>query len=151
MGDTKKIDTSARLHSFTLDDFKKSMDAMIATSDTGYHSIYEIGRTRRVKEYNEEEIKRIIDSGTLTAQRDLSYSYYSIDGFYRRICIYYATILKYMGILVPDVSMGHDIAEESIARKYRRALDFIDKAAVPSLATNIMLKAIIYGAYYGVV
>ena len=58
-------ETPKRLHDFSLDAFKASINAMIATSDSGYRSIYEIGRLHRVKEYNEEEIKRIIDSGTL--------------------------------------------------------------------------------------
>ena len=144
-------ETPKRLHDFSLDAFKASINAMIATSDSGYHSIYEIGRLRRVKEYNEEEIKRIIDSGTLQQQQDLSYSYYSIDGFYRRICIYYATILKYLGILIPDPAFGHKITEDNIARRYHKALDFIDRASIPSLATNMMIKAVVYGVYYGVV
>lgn len=144
-------ETPKRLHDFSLDAFKASINAMIATSDSGYHSIYEIGRLRRVKEYNEEEIKRIIDSGTLQQQQDLSYSYYSIDGFYRRICIYYATILKYLGILIPDPAFGHSITEENISRRYHKALDFIDKASIPALATNIMIKAVVYGVYYGVI
>lgn len=144
-------ETPKRLHDFSLDAFKASINAMIATSDNGYRSIYEIGRLRRVKEYNEEEIKRIIDSGTLQQQQDLSYSYYSIDGFYRRICIYYATILKYLGILIPDPALGHSITEENISRRYHKALDFIDKASIPALATNMMIKAVVYGVYYGVV
>ena len=144
-------ETPKRLHDFSLDAFKASINAMIATSDSGYHSIYEIGRLRRVKEYNEEEIKRIIDSGTLQQQQDLSYSYYSIDGFYRRICIYYATILKYLGILIPDPAFGHTITEENISRRYHKALDFIDKASIPALATNMMIKAVVYGVYYGVI
>lgn len=147
----KAQDTSPRLHSFDLSEFKSSIDAMIATSDTGYHSIYEIGRTRRVKEYTEEDIKRIIESGALRAQQDLSYSYYSIDGYYRRICIYYATLLKYVGLVVPEVSQSHKITEDSVSRRYYNACDFVEKARIPSLATNMMLKAIVYGAYYGVV
>ena len=48
-------ETPKRLHDFSLDAFKASINAMIATSDSGYHSIYEIGRLRRVKEYNEKK------------------------------------------------------------------------------------------------
>ena len=36
-------ETPKRLHDFSLDAFKASINAMIATSDSGYRSIYEIG------------------------------------------------------------------------------------------------------------
>lgn len=73
-----------RLHSFDLASFKKSQSAMIATSDTAYStSRYNLQRVSRVKDYSEEEVKRIIESGSLIEQQTLSRNYFNKDGYYR--------------------------------------------------------------------
>jgi hypothetical protein len=73
-----------RLHSFDLASFRKSQAAMIATSDTAYGtSRYNLQRVSRVKDYSEEEVKRIIESGSLIEQQTLSRNYFNKDGYYR--------------------------------------------------------------------
>jgi hypothetical protein len=73
-----------RLHNFDLASFKKSQTAMIATSDTAYGGRH--GGTQwagQVKDYTEDEVKKIIESGSLIAQQRLSRNYFNKDGYYR--------------------------------------------------------------------
>ena len=62
-------ETVTKLHNFNLDSFKKSQSAMIATSDHAYGT--RPGQSQwvdRTKDYTEEQVKRIIDSGSLIEQ-----------------------------------------------------------------------------------
>lgn len=147
----EKMEEPARLHNFSLADFRKSVDQMIATSDTSYRSSYDINRVRRVRDYKEETVKQIIETGTLQAQQELSYNYFAIDGFYRRIIIYYATFLKYAGVLVPNVSYGDKLKNKAIQKRYYKAMDFADKMNIPTLSIDFMTKALINGCYYGII
>jgi hypothetical protein len=56
---------------------------MIATSDSAYGTRYGFQQTSRVKDYTEEEVKKIIESGSLTEQQKLSRNYFNKDGYYR--------------------------------------------------------------------
>jgi hypothetical protein len=58
-----------RLHNFDLASFKKSQTAMIATSDSAYGSRFGNAQwVTRVKDYTEDEVKKIIESGSLLEQ-----------------------------------------------------------------------------------
>ena len=141
------IDTSQ------LSTFSKAMDQMIATNDNAYTSNWSPFRTtrKRLREYSPEEVARIIESGELVEQRDLSYNYFKKDGFYKRIIIYYATLLSYIGILIPNPSYGKQLSTDYIKKKYYNAVNFIDKLSLKSFFTNCAVSAFIYGCYYGVI
>lgn len=141
------------LHNFTLDSFKRSIDSMIATRGDAYSRSDPVGASRNwgTRPYTEDRIKEIIERGTPAAQQALSNTYFSVDGTYRRIIIFYATFLMYMGLLIPNVNGNHKVSESSIAKRYYRALDFLDNIDLPTLCTDFMTKALINGTYYGVI
>ena len=56
------------IHNFDLATFKKAQDTMIATSDRSYGSRYGRDYRDRVRDYTEEEVKKIIESGSLPEQ-----------------------------------------------------------------------------------
>jgi hypothetical protein len=57
---------------------------MIATSDAAYGIRGSGGQlVSRVKDYTEEEVKHIIESGSLLEQQRLSRNYFNKDGYYR--------------------------------------------------------------------
>ena len=73
-----------RLHNFDLASFKKSQSAMIATSDSAYSSLPGMSQwASKTKDYAEDEVKRIIESGSLYEQQRLSRNYFNKDGYYR--------------------------------------------------------------------
>lgn len=137
---------------FNLDSFKRITDNMIATNASAYVSRWgDRNRKDRVKEYSKEEIQNIIASGSLEAQQALSRNYFYKDGFYKRLLIYYATLLKYSGILIPNPTVGKKLTTPFIQKRYFNALDYIEKMSIPSFCTNCALKALIDGSYYGVI
>ena len=143
MGEINKIDD--------LTTFKKALEQMVAKSANSWneslgYSFY----NRRLKEYSKEEVAQIINSNSLQAQQELSRNFFYKDSFYKRILIYYATLLKYIGILIPNPSAGNELSTPYVQKRYNNALDYLDKINLPELLTRISLRTLIDGCYYGV-
>ena len=135
-----------------LTSFTTAISKMIAKNESSYN-LTRYGRNRhaRVKEYTLEEIKDIIDSGSVDAQIILSRNYFERGGFYWRLLMHYATLLKYTGLLIPNPSFGKNLSESYITKKYQSAIRFIDKANLPDLFTHIGTRVLRDGSYYGVI
>lgn len=141
-----------KLHTFSIEDFRRSVESMIATSDTSYNTSWGSRRTTvTIKQYTRDEIEQILNKGSVASQIALSKQYFASSGFYRRILIHYATLLKYCGIIIPAVARSKKITDEPIQKKYYDALAFIDRINIPEIGSSIALKALINGAYYGIV
>ena len=134
-----------------LSEFKRTL-RRVASSEESYRGSYESYKKNiRTKDYSLEEVKRILNSGSLQEQQRLSRNYFYKDGFYKRLIIYYATLLKYMGILIPNPSFGKDLSQEHIQKRYHAALDFVERAKLPTLLTNCSYRALVDGSYYGLI
>ena len=135
-----------------LTSFTTAISKMIAKNESSYNlTRYGRNRHERVKEYTLEEIKNIIDSGSVDAQIILSRNYFERGGFYWRLLMHYATLLKYTGLLIPNPSFGKNLSESYITKKYHSAVSFIDKANLPDLFTHIGTRVLRDGSYYGVI
>lgn len=133
--------------------FKKAIKDMIATNDRAYQkgSHYR-AFSNPIRNYTKDEVLDIIHRGTLSNQQKLSNDFYDISGIYRRIILYNATMLKYTGILIPDVTAANkDLTDSSLQKRYKKTLDFIDKINLPTILSDFSLKALINGCYYGVI
>lgn len=142
MGEKSTIDIST---------FRRAVDEMVIKSDRSWQETLGF-RTygRKLKEYTKEEVEQIINSSSLEAQQELSRNYFYKDSFYKRIIIYYATLLKYIGILIPNPSYGNKLSTPYIEKKYENALDYLDKMNLPELLTRISLRTLIDGCHYGI-
>ena len=127
MEDTKKSFEHSR--NFDLASFSRAKDKMIATNEQAYKGLWDSARHRvsRVKNYTPEEIASIIESGSLSEQQKLSRNYFNKDGYYKQIIIYYATLLKYMGLLIPNPSNGKNLSTSHIQKRYYSALDYVER------------------------
>ena len=136
-----------------LTNFSKSYQQMIAANDESYDFIYgsTLYKKRCTKKYTPEEIDNIIEDGSLADRIALSRSYFKKGGFYQRILLHYATLLKYTGLLIPNPSFGHTLSESYVEKKYNNAINFVDKAQLPELFTNIAIAALRDGCYYGII
>jgi hypothetical protein len=114
---------------FDLASFSRAKDKMIATNEQAYRGLWDSARHRvsRVKDYTPEEIASIIESGSLSEQQKLSRNYFNKDGYYKQIIIYYATLLKYMGLLIPNPSNGKNLSTSHIQKRYYSALDYVER------------------------
>lgn len=133
--------------------FARAVQKMIATNDSAYGSINStlLQIRRSIRNYQPQEIEQIIQSGSLEEQQKLSRAFFVKDGFYRQILLYYATLLKYVGILIPNPSFGKDLSTPNVQKRYNQALSYVDKMKLPTLLTNITLRALIDGCYYGII
>ncbi len=134
--------------------FSNSYTKMIATNDASYSGLSNgsfLYRRKPFKEYTLEEIEKIIESGSLEEKVRLSRNYFNKGGFYARILLHYATLLKYTGLLIPNPSFGKSLSEPYIIKKYNSAINFIDKADLPLLFTEIAIRALRDGAYFGII
>ena len=104
-----------------------------------------------VHEYTLEEIEKIIASGSIEEQQKLSRYFYDRDGFYKRIILYYATLLKYSGLLVPNPSFGNQLSKLPLKKLYFKAMRYIEHLNLPEILTRMSIKALIDGCYYGVI
>ena len=135
-----------------LANFTKVIDGMIVKNEKSWKdtlSYYE--SWYHFKEYTREEVEKIISSGAVEGARKLSRVFFRKDNLYKRILIYYATILKYVGILIPNPIAGTDLSTPYVLKRYTAALDYIEKFFLPELLTQISLRALIDGCYYGVI
>lgn len=137
-----------------LANFKKMQDGMVAKNREAYSNRTGtfVNYIRKTQKYTRKEIEDIIDNGTEIKKRELSRTYFGTDGFYRRILIYYATLLKYSGLLIPNMNTQADAAAlEKANKRYYGALDFIEQAELPTKFANFTLRALVDGAYYGAI
>ena len=150
MEDTNLVANDGARH-FDLTSFARAKEKMIATNERAYQDHWNSlrGRPERLKSYSPEEINSIITSGSLSEQQKLSRNYFNKDGYYKRIIIYYATLLKYMGLLIPNPSTGKNLSTSHIQKRYYNALDYVERMQLPVLLTNIAQRALVDGSYYG--
>ena len=136
-----------------LANFSKTYNNMIATNDGAYKNIFgsALYKRRYHRKYTLEEIEHIIDNGSLAERITLSRTFFQKGGFYQRILLHYATLLKYTGLLIPNPSFGHSLSESYIVKKYNSAVGFLDKAQLPELFTNMATVALRDGCYYGII
>lgn len=137
------------LHNFSIEEFRQATKAMVATREDAYNLLRGSTSIKPLREYDENKIQQIIESGTIAAQQDLSYNYFCIDGFYKRIILYYTTLLKYYGILIPIYN--NSSSSSSDHKRYMKALHFLNKINIQELSINFMNRALIYGCYYGLI
>lgn len=136
---------------FDLTSFKRAQEKMISTNERAWDPIYSRHSNQKLRDYSLEEVEKIINSGSLAEQQRLSRNYFYKDGFYRRILIYYATLLKYSGMLIPNPATGKSLSNISISKRYNNAMDFVENLSLPTMLTNCTLRALIDGSYYGVI
>lgn len=130
--------------------FAKSYEGMVAANDAAYAGEWTRQYRKGSTSYKPEEIENIINSGSVSEKVKLSQNYFRSNGFYKRIVLYYATLFKYSGILIPNPKPGQTLSNKSLKR-YNNALDFLEVIKIKSFCTNCALRAIIDGTYYGII
>lgn len=118
-----------------------------AWTDLRYSSLYR----DRNRNYSLDDVKQIINSGSDEAKKKLSRYFLAKNGFYKQTILYYATLLKYVGILIPHPNAGNSLSTPHVEKRYIRALDFIESASLPILFTHISQRVLTDGTYFGVI
>lgn len=130
--------------------FKKIENELVASNELSWNRYY-TRKVHIVRDYKPEEIEQIINSGDVAAQQTLSRAFFERKGLYKRILYYYATLLTYQGLLIPNPSFGKKLSTPHIAKRYYSSLDYLDKLNLQETLTRISLKVLIDGSYYGII
>ena len=132
--------------------FEKATKNMVQANELAYKGEWSVSRYKtKLRDYTPEEVKRIIEGGSLDEQLILSRNYFEKDCLYRRIILYYATLLACRGVVIPTPGFGKSLSTDHIQKKYFAAVDYMDKINLPSICNEIFLRALIDGGYYGVI
>ena len=100
--------------------------------------------------FDTEAIEKIINCGTMDEIIALSRFYFKINGLYRRIIIYFSTMLLYDTVVVPKFAK-EKIEKKKFLKNYYKVLTFVDKMNLPQELARIFTTMLIDGAYYGLV
>ena len=134
---------------FNLDSFSKSTKNMIATSNLAYQLFG--NRFTRGKAKTLEDVQNILESGNLKQIQQLSEDFFAKDNFYKRLIVYYASLLKYTGILIPNPKYGESLSTSHIQKRYMNAVNFLTKMNLSVFLANCAQKVLRRGAYYGLI
>lgn len=109
-------------------------------------------RANKVSSYTKEEAQTIISNGDPTELKSLSEAFFYSSGFYRRLILYYSTILYYIPLLIPHmVKDKKKITDRKYSEKYFEALELINSLNFEQLCRHFATKVLTEGAYYGMV
>lgn len=130
-----------------LEQFNYKIEQMISTSEEAYRSSYKY-KSNYTPSYTLDMIKEIIDTGSIEAKRQLSRAYFSKGGIYKRIIYQYATLLKYNGVLIPNI---YNNSISKFQKKYQDAIKYIDKMNIQNNCIEWTVSALVNGCYYGLI
>lgn len=127
--------------------FKKKLEEIASESLNTYHN-----NNRKVSGSKErktpEEIETILINRNETEMRQLSRTYWDISGLYKRLIIYFATLLTYDVMIVPKMN-SEKIAKEKLLKNLNSACYFIDNLGIEKELSRIMTIMLLDGVYYG--
>ena len=98
--------------------FKNMKPQLVAKNGNSWRDTWGNINLDRVRAYSKEEIVEILNSSNLVSQQRLSRSFFDRNGLYNRLIYYYATLLTYSGLLIPNPSFGKQLSTPHIAKRY---------------------------------
>lgn len=131
--------------------FKNMKPSLVAKNGNSWRDAWGNINLDRVRAYSKEEIVEILNSSNLVSQQRLSRSFFDRNGLYNRLIYYYATLLTYSGLLIPNPSFGKQLSTPHIAKRYHQSLDFLGRIELNEIMTRMSIRALIYGCYYGII
>lgn len=138
---------------FSLQDLKNTLSNIKAISTKNgnqFRSTKWYTTAFRKDYFDTEAIEKIINSGNIDEIIALSKFYFNTNGLYRRIIIYFSTMLLYDTVVVPKF-VKQNIAKEKFLKNYYKTLSFVDKMELPQELSRIFTIMLVEGAYFGLV
>ncbi len=130
--------------------FKKIQQDMIRKNEINNDSFFSSGfRVTGRQDYTHESVKDIISRGSLSELRKLSRDYFYRDGFYKRLVYHYATLLKYMGVLIPIPAIGKDLSTPFVNKKYFTAVNYLESLSLSEVFTRCTLRVMLMARIMG--
>ena len=138
---------------FSLEDLKSTFSKMKAISSSDGMKFrsprYMLSRAKR-NYFDTEAIEKIISNGNLEEIIALSRYFFNYNGLYKRIIIYFSTMLLYDTVVVPNF-VKQKIDKDRFLKNYYKTLDFVEKMNLPQELTRIFTTMLVKGTYYGLI
>ena len=127
--------------------FKRMSDEIVASNASAYKYPMPVEHARPHILYTKEEAQQIIQDGDPRELQQLSISFFYTSGFYKKMILYYATLLTYSFLVIPNLKEGK--MSTQIKNQYEKALDILEGLKPELLCPQLALKVFVEGAYYG--
>lgn len=115
-----------------------------------YGGLSHDGSIGRMSALDLDDIYKILETGDLTACRQLSYYYYRISGLYRNAILMMANLPLYQTLVNPIFDINKKVSEEAVTKKFAQALKYVDNLEVPINFSRISWSTLLGGIYYGI-
>lgn len=113
-------------------------------------AVIEIGNYKDVKgkKITKEDVMNAIAKGDLIKLRDYSNLFFRISGIYARLCRYMAGLYRYDWFVTPFI-YSENLQQKKAIDGFQEVLGFLDDFNAKKTFTDISLKVIKNGCYYG--
>lgn len=142
------------LRTAELSTFAKKMGVVLRASSKEQAIIsrdeFYLRKYRHVIEYTPDEVDDVIANGTIAQKRKLSRDFFERNGFYKRIILYYASLLTYQGILVPEPKGKNQLSNSTLTKRYNDSMEFLSHIPWEEWFTRIATNCLVDGSYYGI-
>ena len=96
---------------------------------------------------DKKKILEAICKNDIRTMREISNYFYRISGIYSRLCRYMAYLYKYDWYI--DIRVGEKVKPENALKQFAQALDMIESFIPKKYFSDVALKVIREGCYYG--
>ena len=113
-------------------------------------AVLELGTLKdgRREFYRKKDIMHALADRDLRALRAISNYFYRTNGIYQKVVDYFATMYRFDWYIVPDI-LDENTKEEKILKEFVNILNYLDNSYIKKVCSDIALKVIKDGAYYG--
>ena len=113
-------------------------------------AVLELGSYRYGKKefVNKAQVMKALAEKDVRSLRAISNYFYRTDGIYQKVVNYFATMYRFDWYIVPDI-LDDSIKEDKVLKEFIKILDYLDNSYIKKLCSDIALKVIKDGAYFG--
>ena len=101
--------------------------------------------------FDKETVMRALFERNYPLLREISNYFYNVSGVYQRVCDYFAHLYRFDWYIVPEVFREDEPNEEKIIKDFAKHLSYLDNSQIRKLCSDVSLKVVLNGAYYGYV
>lgn len=93
-------------------------------------------------------ILRALADNDLAALREISHFFFRTSGIYQKACNHFATMYRHDWYIAPEV-YDETVKEEKVLVEFAKMLNYLNNSNIKKVCSDIALKVILDGAYYG--
>ena len=114
-------------------------------------AVLTLGQLRRVDPCiaSKEIVLKALYERDLPMLREISNYFYNISGVYQRACDYFANLYRFDWYVVPEIFEDEKLKTEAILKDFVKHLTYLDNSHIKKLCSEISLKVVLNGVYYG--